>query len=504
MNPITLPVAELKPALAGLGKVIGKRITLPVLGCVKIERTREGRIELTGTDLDRTATVQLGTPDQGEPATILVPLEDLANLTKSSGRNDALVLKRIEKDKAAIQFAVGGQVLEHRCTSLPVEEFPETEAVRGNPVTLDAALRRSIHDALACASTDETRLILNGAYLDVSKPGAHYVVGTDGRHLFSSNSFALDLPTSLVLPTHPFLGWKGFNEDGDWRLRVKAATKDQAPLFELATEHWRYLCRSIDGNYPNWRQVVPTGTGIASTVEVAADTVETIIDTITRLPDHYAIDHTIGVEVQGKRVHLLAKATADQPWTPIEVPDAKTSGADSKVFLNRLFLLKALRFGLTRLDIIDALTPLRFSAGGRQMIVQPIRPGDTPAPKPNPPPVIQPAAAQNEPAAQSEPPASNPPPQSAEPPKEETNMPENNGTHTTGAKRATTHAEAPKPALDLALAQLEVVRGDFRNAIAGLNKLGEVLKQAHRDGKASDKEISSVRQTLRSLQSVRI
>ncbi len=94
MNPITLPVAELKPALAGLGKIIGKRCTLPVLGCVRIERTREGRIELTGTDLDRTATVQLHTPDQGEPTAILVPLEDLANLAKSSGRNDTLVLTK--------------------------------------------------------------------------------------------------------------------------------------------------------------------------------------------------------------------------------------------------------------------------------------------------------------------------------------------------------------------------------------------------------------------------
>ena len=83
-------------------------------------------------------------------------------------------------------------------------------------------------------------------------------------------------------------------------------------------------------------------------------------------------------------------------------------------------------------------------------------------------------------------------------------MPENSG-NTTGAKRATeTKTEEPKPALDLALAQLEVVRGDFRNAIAGLNRLGELLRQSQRETKASDKEIQSVRQTLRSLQSVRI
>ena len=84
-------------------------------------------------------------------------------------------------------------------------------------------------------------------------------------------------------------------------------------------------------------------------------------------------------------------------------------------------------------------------------------------------------------------------------------MPEQNGNPNPGAKRAaTTTAEEPKPALDTALAQLEVVRGDFRNAIAGLNKLGDLLRQVQRESKASDKEISSVRQALRSLQSVRI
>ena len=58
--------------------------------------------------------------------------------------------------------------------------------------------------------------------------------------------------------------------------------------------------------------------------------------------------------------------------------------------------------------------------------------------------------------------------------------------------------------LKTALAQIEIVRGDFRNAVAGLNKLGDLLKQVQRENKSTEKEISSVRQTLRSLQSVRI
>ncbi|MEA3188173.1 MAG: hypothetical protein QOD99_2003 [Chthoniobacter sp.] len=42
MSKINLPIAELKPALTGLGKIISKRSTLPTLGCIKVDRTKEG------------------------------------------------------------------------------------------------------------------------------------------------------------------------------------------------------------------------------------------------------------------------------------------------------------------------------------------------------------------------------------------------------------------------------------------------------------------------------
>ena len=320
MNPITLPVAELKPALAGLGKIISKRVTLPVLGCVRIERTREGCIELAGTDLDRTAVFRLDTPDPGEPTTMLIPLEDLANVAKSCGRNDALIIASLGTEEAAIRFPVAGQTVEHKCRTLPFPEFPAIEEVQGEPVVLDAALRQSIHEALQCASTDPTRLVLNGAYLDVSKPGAHYVVGTDGHHLFSANSFALALRESLIVPSHPFLGWKGFDEDGDWRLRVRPCASHRQPIFELASQHWRYLSRSIEGNYPNWRHVVPTSSGAACNIEIPADSLDDVIQIVTRLPDHDERNHTIGIESQGRRLRLLAKSQPDQDWTIVEVP----------------------------------------------------------------------------------------------------------------------------------------------------------------------------------------
>lgn len=157
------------------------------------------------------ATLRLEQPTNGEPASVLIQYEELVKTSKSGGKNDTLAVRSEPTSFGAsgfISYPVGSQLVEHRCESYASEEFPPTPRVKGDSIPLSPALRDSNHDASECASTDETRYILNGAYLDVSKPEGHYVVAADGRQLFSSNSFTLDLPESLVIPTHNSLGGK--------------------------------------------------------------------------------------------------------------------------------------------------------------------------------------------------------------------------------------------------------------------------------------------------------
>lgn len=481
MKPITLPMAELKPALIGLGKLIRKSGSLPVLKHIKVERTAEGWITLTATDLDAFATVRLEQPAPDEPFTMLVPHEALARTVKTCAKNDNILVAPGPKDTGYIQYGLGTQLAEIEFESLPVAEFPEAPYINAAPIPLPEMLRTSIRQAFECSSTDPSRLILNGVCLDVSNAKAHYVVGTDGRHLFSSNSFSLPLKNSLIIPNHPFLEWSVFNADGEWQLRLGMPEKDKLAPLQITSRRWHFVSHPREGNYPNWRHVVPANDSAATTVEVDAQKLDAVLQTIKRMPCHDTVNATIGVANTGGKLHLLGKSTATADWTRVPIEDAKCTGKDTTVFLNRELLSKALGFGLARMDIIDATSPLRLSNGGRQMIIMPIRTESANA-KPSPAPAAE---------------QINPPPPPAEQPKEETTMPEDN---TTGAKRT----PETKPALDTALAQLEVVRGDFRNAIAGLNKLGELLRQSQRETKASGKEIESVRQTLRSLQSVRI
>ena len=502
MSPIALPIAELKPALTGLGKVINRRSALPVLNHIKIERTKDGWIGLTATDLDQYVTVRLEQPAEGDPTTLLVPFDELLKITKSCPKTDTLLLRAGDANAVSIQYAIGTEIAESKVDSLPAAEFPEIPRIKGEPIAVPDALRTSIHQALECASTDETRLILNGAFIDVSKSSGHYVVGTDGRHLFSSNSFSLPLKESILIPSHKFLGWKEFNSDGEWQLKVGPKEKeDDPPPFQISSRRWRFIGRQIDGNYPNWRQVVPDSAAKETTLEFDPNTLDQVTQIIQRMPCDDPVNFAIGLEHTGRRLRILGRSPNAENWTKVEIPVAKTEGKDVTIFLNRHLLTKALEFGLTTAEIIDGMSPMRFVNEGRQMIVMPTRPSGSTETKG----VEAPPSGDSE--AKGDEPVNPAPDQSAAPaaaPNERKPMPEQIGTTNRAPRSATPTAPEEKSALETAMAQIEIVRTDFRNAIAGLNKLGDQLKSAAREQKASEKEVQSVRQTLRSLQSVRI
>ena len=75
-----------------------------------------------------------------------------------------------------------------------------------------------------------------------------------------------------------------------------------------------------------------------------------------------------------------------------------------------------------------------------------------------------------------------------------------------GATRSTSPVPpaAEKPAIEAAIDKLDTFKATFREALLGLTELTTLLKQSVRDQKTGEKEINQVRQTLRSLQGVRI
>lgn len=371
MKPITLPLAELKPALSGLGKVISRHTAVPALSSIKIERTQDGWIGLTATDQDRFITVRLEQPAEGEPLSLLIPLEELQKVAKLCGKDENIFVEPSGQDTAVIKFKVGPQLGETKVTMPPMKEFPAIPKIDGDPIPLSDTLRASIHQALECASKDNMRAILQGAFLDVSKTSGHYVVATDGRHLYSSNSFSLPLAQSVIIPNHRFLDWKEFNNDGGWQLKV---TGGKAPFVQIASRRWRFISRQIEGQYPNWSTVVMDSAQARTHLTFPEPAIEQVLQTIQRLPCPDTVNSGLGLEIKGCRLTLKARTADAEEWTRVEMPGVTCLGADVTVMLNRTFLTKALQFGLNQLELTDELSPVKFLNGGRQMTVMVLRP----------------------------------------------------------------------------------------------------------------------------------
>jgi hypothetical protein len=368
-TPIQIRAGDLKPAIAGLGKLITTRAKLPALQCVKVETLKRDTLRLTGTDLTVTLALALEVPaklnEKVEP--FLVPLVRLRNLTRQTRAGDLLTL-----GPAAKAPTVG--------------EFPETTSFRASSIPLPDTAATGLQRAFACASRDITRHILQGAFLDTSgkgpaKSNPHRIVGTDGRHLFSSNSLHLpQVKVPVILPDHKLWQWKPIAESRPWTLCVGAASKNGNGVtpFRITGPFWSITGNTIDGNYPNYRQVVPRAEEFKTRVTVSEPALEAIARLIPRMPGKKLANRPIGIHLEKGRLGLLARETNDEPWIlhPIDTVanvKGKGKGPNLSVFVNRDYLQKTASFGLGGIALIDAMSPVQFTHEGDLMIVMPIR-----------------------------------------------------------------------------------------------------------------------------------
>ncbi len=407
---------------------------------------------------------------------------------KNCKPGEAITVEGGDKE-VTLRYPIGSQFAESKVDTLPVEDFPVIPEFDTPPVPLGDSIREAILEAMQCASTDETRYILNGCYLDLSDQRCQQIVATDGRHLYSSNSFSLPLQQSLLIPDRKFLGWREFNSDGEWQLQVQPG-KDGPGMLQISSRRWSFQTRQIEGNYPNWRQVVPAPKQYNTTVVLPPPSLEAVLALIPRIPCHDQMNQTIGIQVEGGKLSLRGRGNGDTRWTELDIAGAEGKGSPVTIYVNRVFLSKALRFGLNKIEIIDPLTPLRFSSGGRQMIVMPIRAD-------GPPPLGKQSEEPGKPAEthQSAPQGAN---------QERNIMPTTTTNGTTNGTNRNGHHDTTKPAIEVALDKIETIKGSYRDAVRGLNDLADTLKQVQREQKSTDREVQSVRTTLEKLQTVRI
>jgi len=243
--------------------VVATRSTMPILSNVLIEAS-EGHISLTTTNLDLGIRCRIKA-DVTNAGSITLPVRKLATIVRELPQSDVFV-ESSEGNQTKITS--GGS--HFKIMGISAEEFPALPSFENRKVfeLSQGDIFNMLKSVSYAQSTDENRYILNGVYFNFADEKLT-LVATDGRRLgltaleteiTENNAGSLILPAKTVAELERLLG-KGEN--------VKIAFNDRQAAFEIAiddssdsglTDHLYLVSKVVEGNYPNYRQVIPKET----------------------------------------------------------------------------------------------------------------------------------------------------------------------------------------------------------------------------------------------------
>jgi len=251
--------------------VVGTRATMPILSNVLIEAS-ENAINLTTTNLDLGIRCKIKA-EVSEPGGITLPVRKLANIVRELPNLD-VVLEASPNHQAKITS--GGSLF--RIMGINEDEFPSLPTFNDDHVfnLPQSELSQMLKSVSYAQSTDETRYIMNGVFFTFGEDRLT-LAATDGRRLAvtgrtmevgEDNAGHLILPAKTVAEVERMLG------QGE---EVRIAFNDRQVAFEVNTEETvestgmiggiYLVSKVVEGNYPNYKQVIPKETELRIKVE---------------------------------------------------------------------------------------------------------------------------------------------------------------------------------------------------------------------------------------------
>ncbi|MCE9616528.1 MAG: hypothetical protein K8T26_19815 [Lentisphaerae bacterium] len=470
----TLNRSSLKQAVTGLGKIVIPKSTLPILAGVRFT-TGKDSVRLDGTDLDQHATYHAQPVEMEGAGSFVVPLTVLKDLTK--GKDGELVGFEAEGESVTLINPTGSNVVRYPVAGLDPEEWP------GNIPTVETkpadGFLETYRRLIPFSSDDQTRYVLNGVFVDVAGTGKRPVtmVACDGRRLTACNSMVLPIAKGTIVPSRKFLAWSGL--DGEASIGVRAFS--DVAWFGLQIGPWTYSTRTVDGTFPNWRQVVPHEPGENRVVFTDEDALA-MKKIVPGFPGHDSHDEGICLQ-QGTNgvLAISGRGPGDKADTVLELTGGSQFTGKEPTAVNRVYLMDALNAGFREFTYADSLSPLRAEDGsGGVHVLMPLRLSRESAKAP----------------------AAN-----TQPKKVATSTPVADAGKNTEEKHMPNEKDKVQPepsALDKLTAAYELAKTKVREAQAALADVAGAIKDAAREDRQRRAEVESVRAGLAKLQQIKV
>ncbi|MDA8202309.1 MAG: DNA polymerase III subunit beta [Chloroflexi bacterium] len=259
---LSLMQENLARGLQVVGRAVSSRATLPVLSNVLL-RTEDAGLKLTTTNLEIGITSWVPGKIDTDGA-LTVPARLFADIVNSLPPGERVDLETDGADSLRIR---SGRFRAH-IKGIDAEEFPAIPAAGERPTTRvsQKVLKAALGEVAFAAASDESRPILTGVLTRFA--GDRMTLAAADNYRIAVKTIDIMDPVeerALVVPARSYTELARILADTDDPVDVVLAPAKNQVLFHV--DGIDLITRLVDGQFPNYQQVLPAGHSTRAVVD---------------------------------------------------------------------------------------------------------------------------------------------------------------------------------------------------------------------------------------------
>jgi len=335
--------SELNASLQLVSRAVASRPTHPVLANVLLTADAgTGRLSLTGFDLSLGIQTSLAASVEASGA-ITLPARLFGEIVSRLSSDSPITLACVEGTEQVELTSVSGS---YQMRGMPADDFPDLPLVQsGTPIRLEAdALVKGLRATLFASSADESKQILTGVHLRLDPQGLE-CAATDGHRLAvlclahasepaegeAGEPFAVTVPARSLRELERLLSGRQSDEP-------LSLFCDRGQVVFLWADQV-LTSRSLDGTYPNYRQLIPDR--FTRTIGTDRRALVSALERVAVLADQH--NNVVKLSADRATGQLLIQADAQDVGSGSEAVAAEITGEEVQIAFNVRYLLDGLK-----------------------------------------------------------------------------------------------------------------------------------------------------------------
>lgn len=349
---VIIPRTELLKGIMTVQSAVAAKQTMPILANILIE-AKENKIEFIATDLDIgiRCSVMAEVVDKGS---ITINAKKISDICRELP--DVSVDLETDDNQRLIIIS---QKSQFKINGLPKDDFPILPEVKKDKTLKikGSVLQEMIRKTVFAVSSDETRYVLNGVYF-TTEAGKLKLVATDGHRLAfiqKKPEGKVDEKYSVIIPNKTLNelskiiseNSKGKEEENIVEI---IATDNQIKFIVSGVE---VISRLIEGQFPNYEQVIPKESDKRAEVPVADLAAATRRVSILASEKSYSVRYKLE-----KNNMVISTKTPDIGEAKEEISVGYDGAEEITIAYNAKYVLDVLKNVSTDRILIEMTQPL--------------------------------------------------------------------------------------------------------------------------------------------------